>query len=264
LNPSLATFFARNSSFPSSWNDGTALCELAEVLKPGQLDPRNLNPNNRLQNATLGVTSAEKNMDIPAVLAPEDMVVDDPDELSVMTYISYFRDYVRINLLPTPNLISCASSQDRRMNAARDEEEKRRSMLPHQPLLLLLGFSNNLFCSIASVPDYCIAYGPGLEGGETYKEGVFTIEARNCFGERVSHGNDTFVVLIKSPKNHAVECHQVNNQNGTYSCSYTPDTAGVHTISITLHNKPIQKSPWRPNITKAGTIKYCTAALGFD
>lgn len=38
---------------------------------------------------------ALKELSIPAIVAPEDMVSDDADDLSIMTYISYFRDYVR-------------------------------------------------------------------------------------------------------------------------------------------------------------------------
>lgn len=37
-------------------------------------------------------------MKIPAILQPEDLVDPDVDELSVMTYISYFRDYVSLSL----------------------------------------------------------------------------------------------------------------------------------------------------------------------
>lgn len=74
-------------NFTSSWQDGTSICELAEALLPGQIDCKNLS-HDRLANATLGEDCAEKNMDIPKVLAPEDMVADLQDELSIMTYVS--------------------------------------------------------------------------------------------------------------------------------------------------------------------------------
>ncbi len=48
--------------------------------------------NKPLADATMGMVLAEKNMDIPQILCPEDML-GDADELSNMTYISYFRDY---------------------------------------------------------------------------------------------------------------------------------------------------------------------------
>ena len=41
----------------------------------------------------MGFQKALQNMQIPAILDAEDMV-QNPDELSNMTYISYFRDYL--------------------------------------------------------------------------------------------------------------------------------------------------------------------------
>jgi hypothetical protein len=96
-------------NFTTSWQDGTSICELVEVLKPGQIDVHSLNPANRVENARLAEENAEKNMDIPMIIAPEDFVADIQDELSIMTYISYLRDY------------------DKRENAGRLEEEKRKS-----------------------------------------------------------------------------------------------------------------------------------------
>ena len=49
--------------------------------------------NDPVRDATMGMTNAEKNMEIPMVLYPEDMTGEHCDELSNMTYISYFRDY---------------------------------------------------------------------------------------------------------------------------------------------------------------------------
>ena len=39
---------------------------------------------------------AWKELEIPKVLDPKDMVDPEVDELSVMTYISYFRDWVSV------------------------------------------------------------------------------------------------------------------------------------------------------------------------
>jgi len=80
--------------FTNSWRDGTALCELVDVLKPGTiLNAGSLSKNNPFSNATLGIVKAEEQLEIPMILAPEDMVAEDNDVLSIATYISYFRDY---------------------------------------------------------------------------------------------------------------------------------------------------------------------------
>lgn len=97
-------------------------------------------------------------MEIPKILGPEDMVAEEQDELSIMTYISYFRDY------------------DEKMNSRRLEEELRRT----------------------ANPDKCIAYGPGLERGLTSEPALFTIEARNVYDERLKKGGDNFDISIKN------------------------------------------------------------------
>lgn len=111
--------------------------------------------NNPLADATMGMECAERNMEIPMVLHPSDMV-GEPDELSNMvsivfacgiccsanvlaqTYISYFRDY-----------------EEKR--GQRDIEERIRR---------------------TPVAEQCRAYGPGLEHGEALIPGLFVVEAR--------------------------------------------------------------------------------------
>ena len=74
------------TNFTSSWKDGTAICELVQALFPGQIDCQSLH-DDRLANATLGADLAEMYMNIPKVLAPEDMAGDLQEELSIMTYV---------------------------------------------------------------------------------------------------------------------------------------------------------------------------------
>lgn len=80
-------------NFMDSWSDGRALCHLVEALEPGAFGPLDgLNPANGLDNATRGAAAAEDKLAIPTVMDPADMVAA-ADELSCMTYISYFRDW---------------------------------------------------------------------------------------------------------------------------------------------------------------------------
>ena len=78
-------------NFNTDWNDGRPLCGLVDRLQPG-LCPNHLslNPNDGLQNCKLGMELAEKHFDVPMILDPEDLNNPDVDDLSVMTYISYF------------------------------------------------------------------------------------------------------------------------------------------------------------------------------
>ena len=79
------------SNFSTDWNDGRALCGLVDRLQPGLCtNHRSLNPNDRLENCRKGIKLAEDNLDIPPILDPEDMCNPEVDDLSIMTYLSYF------------------------------------------------------------------------------------------------------------------------------------------------------------------------------
>jgi len=80
------------NNFAGDWTSGRAICALGEAVQPGQMNLPKDFTNDAVQNANLGMTKAEQNMNIPQILDAEDMV-NAPDELANMTYISYFRDY---------------------------------------------------------------------------------------------------------------------------------------------------------------------------
>jgi filamin len=145
------------NDFTGSWQDGRAVCHLTEALKPGAFpEPLpNLVGRPGLENATKGENAAETELGIPQILAPEDMVAA-ADELSTMTYISYFRDY---------------EANEGRRRAA------------------------ELAARIAD-PAKCIAYGPGLEHAETGIPAEFTIQARNAAGKDIPVGGENFVVKV--------------------------------------------------------------------
>ena len=175
-------------NFTTDWNDGRAIVALTNSLEPGVYPNHlDLNPNNALDNAKLGTDLAEKHFEIPKVLAPEDMVNPDVDELSVMTYISYFRDYLN--------------------NAAK---RKQAELLEKTP-----------------VASKCKVYGPGIEKAEVLIPTEFTIEAINTFGRRVPKGGDPFEVKISYPDSgKEVPFTQHDSQDGLYKVEYTPTEPG--------------------------------------
>ena len=79
------------TNFTSDWNDGINLSALIDYCKPG-LVPNftTLDPNNGLHNLRNAMGLAEKHLSIPQVMQPEDLAVPKPDELSVITYLTYF------------------------------------------------------------------------------------------------------------------------------------------------------------------------------
>eukprot|EP01128_Nolandella_sp_AFSM9_P002054 TRINITY_DN12448_c0_g1_i1.p1 TRINITY_DN12448_c0_g1~~TRINITY_DN12448_c0_g1_i1.p1 ORF type:complete len:752 (+),score=247.06 TRINITY_DN12448_c0_g1_i1:37-2256(+) len=199
------------NNFKGDWTSGKAICALAEAVLPGQMSLPNDFTNNPVADARMAMNKAEENMNIPQILDPEDMV-QEPDELSNMTYISYFRDYL-------------------------DMEQRRKDA--------------ELF-ERTPVAVQCIAYGPGLEdGNEAGIETNFTIEARNGAGRKVPIGGHSFPVDIVAPDGSSVPSQTVDNGDGTYAVTYTASQPGKHNVGITFNGDHIGKSPY-PVLIKSG------------
>ncbi|XP_052782303.1 filamin-B-like isoform X2 [Mya arenaria] len=79
------------TNFTSDWNDGVALHALLDHLKPGTSpDWRKLNRSNREENCRRAMVLAKEHLNVPRVISPEDFANSALDELSAMTYLSYF------------------------------------------------------------------------------------------------------------------------------------------------------------------------------
>ena len=79
------------ANFTTHWNSGIALSALIEHIEPG-LCPNyaSLNPNESEENCEKAMTLAEKHFNIPKVLDSTDLANPMVDDVSVMTYVSYF------------------------------------------------------------------------------------------------------------------------------------------------------------------------------
>jgi len=82
------------NNFGTNWNDGKALCALVNALEPGLCpDHKEKNAADKVKNCQEGMDKALQDMGIPQLLDAKDLANPKVDEQSVMTYISYFRDY---------------------------------------------------------------------------------------------------------------------------------------------------------------------------
>jgi len=80
------------NNFASDWQNGRALCALAEAVQPGQMNLPGDFKKDAISNLQMALDKAHDNMKIPKLVDAED-VANSPDELAMMTYISYYRDY---------------------------------------------------------------------------------------------------------------------------------------------------------------------------
>jgi len=179
---------------------------LGEAIEPGQHNlPGDFST--PINNARRGIQSAKDKMSIPDILDPEDMV-NNPDELANMTYISYYRDYL--------DMMS---------------RKKQEQLIERTP-----------------VAANCIAYGPGVENGVLAQEETeFTIEARNVHGRKVPIGGHKFDVDINGPHGDVPhEIH--DNGDGTYKVTYAAKDHGPHTIEVKFKDAHIKDSPFHINV----------------
>ena len=82
---------AEIKNFGTSWNNGIALSKLVNRLKPNAIpNVDQLKPANGLDNCRVAMEVAQSQLGVPMLISPEDMHNPSVDELSVMTYLSYF------------------------------------------------------------------------------------------------------------------------------------------------------------------------------
>jgi filamin len=99
----------------------------------------------------------------------------------------------------------------------------------------------------AMVPDpiQCLAYGPGLEAGEQFKDAIFTIEARNKLGVKIPFGGHNFTAHVTNPFGEDVPVEVVDLGDGTYKAVYVPIVPGDHIVEVKLNTDHIKNSPFK-------------------
>nr|WAW84877.1 filamin-like 7 [Halisarca dujardinii] len=79
------------TNFTKNWNNGITLAALIDSLRPGLIpDWQSWSPDNAVANVQTAMQIAYEQFDIPQIIEPNDMAALIPDELSMMTYLSYF------------------------------------------------------------------------------------------------------------------------------------------------------------------------------
>ncbi|XP_014471326.1 PREDICTED: filamin-A isoform X4 [Dinoponera quadriceps] len=81
----------RVNNFTTDWNSGVYLSALLDYCKPGLFSHwRQLDPNDSVYNCRKAMEISRREFDIPIVLEPDYLASPYLDELSGMTYLSYF------------------------------------------------------------------------------------------------------------------------------------------------------------------------------
>ncbi|EGG21588.1 gelation factor [Cavenderia fasciculata] len=200
------------NNFTDSWRDGKVLSALTDSLQPGVLDMNSLT-GDAVTDVDRAMDVALEKYEIPKIMDPSDMV-NLPDELSVITYVSYFRDYA-------------VNKEKRDKEALEALERKRRTT------------------SDASKVD---AWGPGLEDGFVNKKGDFHVKAVNYYGEPLPTGGENFTVSVVGADGEVIPVTLKDNGNGIYDGTYTASNPQNYTVQIKLNADDIKNSPFNVKI----------------
>jgi len=199
------------NNFGSDWASGKALCALTESVLPGQMDLPSEFTNDPVRDAQMGISRAKENMNIPPLIDAQDFV-STPDELSNMTYLCFFRDFL-------------------------DLENRRREQ--------------QLFDNASPAKCIVYGPGVIAQGNSTGVPLQFTIEARNAADRRCTRGGEVFTVQVISP-NENVGAQMTDNGDGTYLVVFEAPKhdAGDYTIEIKLNNHHLKDSPFLIRLTE--------------
>lgn len=212
------------NDFDRSWQDGKALTALTDSLKPGTIPLSSMSGDAEF-NVNRAMDIAQSDFNIPKIMDPSD-IVSYPDELSIMTYVSYFRDYA--------NMIEQRDAENLKL-----EEERRKTRAD---------------------PSKTTAEGPGLLGGLAQEPALFVVHARNYYGEPLKTGGEVFTIQVVSEDGTAVEAAITDKKDGTYNVAYLPLTPQKYVVQVSLDGVNIKDAPF--NVTIEGANAANSSAFG--
>lgn len=78
--------------FTTSFSDGLTIGAIIESKVPGSLDIRNWSNIQKADNLRRALEAAEKHLGIPKLITPIDVTSDEPDEISIIVYLTLLYD----------------------------------------------------------------------------------------------------------------------------------------------------------------------------
>ncbi|XP_008326369.1 tripartite motif-containing protein 45 isoform X2 [Cynoglossus semilaevis] len=105
----------------------------------------------------------------------------------------------------------------------------------------------------------------GLHQVREGQQGHFTLVCRDSAGQQMTRGGEHVLVSIvhKEKKNCTIETTVLDNDNGSYSVSYTPGEPGTYSVWVCVKAQHIKGSPFSLNVKRkfqrhAGTFHCCS------
>jgi hypothetical protein len=188
--------------FTKSWQDGKLLTALIHSLQPNAISyPPAVN--DPLVANTEAINAADLQLDIPQIIGPDD-ITHNPEELSMMTYISYFRDY-------------------------QIENAKKAAIVKEIPKV---------------DPEQSELKGPSTaECGDIATFTITAIDKDGNIKVKLDD-DEVFVLSISSPKlTEPIEPIINSTGDGNYVAEFSPPLPGVYKAYAAINGIPIKNSP---------------------
>ena len=93
-------------------------------------------------------------------------------------------------------------------------------------------------------PLQSVAEGEGLKEAEAGREANLTITTKNAEGHQHYNDIDHIAVKVLSLSEQDPDTNTADNEDGTYSVTYTPECDGHHDVVIEVNGQPLTGSPW--------------------
>ncbi|KAM7406931.1 hypothetical protein PAMA_002908 [Pampus argenteus] len=111
----------------------------------------------------------------------------------------------------------------------------------------------------------CTIEGEGVQRGRERQQGHFTLVCRDSAGEQMTRGGEHVLISIvhKEKKNCTVETTVVDNNDGSYTVSYTPEEPGAYSVWVCVKAQHVKGSPFMLNVKRkfrrhTGTFHCCS------
>ncbi|KAK5860769.1 hypothetical protein PBY51_022228 [Eleginops maclovinus] len=111
----------------------------------------------------------------------------------------------------------------------------------------------------------CTIEGEGLQRGTEGEQGLFTLVCRDSAGEQLARGGEHVLVSIvhKEKKHCTLESTVVDNSDGSYGVSYTPEETGAYSVWVCVKAQHVKGSPFPLNVKRkfrrhVGTFHCCS------
>ena len=154
-----------------------------------------------------------------------EIAMNDGDEVQVLIFEKYARK--RLEELSRAEVFAPVSEGHCRYYVTSSSSENAENLL------------GKVICSAAQ-PNQCEADGEGLRRAVVGQESCFMVNVKEKDGTPLTTGGDDVQAQITTTREEPLEVRVGDNDNGTYTVTYSPNANGVLNIAVRVYGEPIQ------------------------